>query len=237
MAYLDMDSGVIVANANETERSTFIKRTYLHLGLAVLAFAGIEALLISSGVAKSFVGTLAANKWLWFVILALFMGVSYVADNWARTPMSREKQYMGLGLFVVAEAIVFMPLLYIAYNYAPNVIPQAALMTLALAGGITFTAFTTKKNFSFLAPILTIGGFVALGVILASMLFGFNLGWVFAAIMVVFAGAAILYSTSQIIHEYHTDQYVAASLGLFSSIALMFFYLVQLLMSLGGSND
>ncbi|MBK8453076.1 MAG: Bax inhibitor-1 family protein [Thiofilum sp.] len=236
MAYLDMDSGAIVANASETERSTFIKRTYLHLGLAILAFAGVESLLIASGIAQSFVGLLAANKWIWFVVLALFMGVSYIADSWARTPMSREKQYMGLGLFIVAEAIVFMPLLYIAYNYAPNVIPQAGLMTLALAGGITFTAFTTKKNFSFLGPILTIGGFVALGVILASMLFGFNLGWIFAAIMVVFAAAAILYTTSQIIHEYHTDQYVAASLGLFSSIALMFFYLVQLLMSLGNSD-
>jgi hypothetical protein len=105
-----------------------------------------------------------------------------------------------------------------------------------LAGGITFTAFTTKKNFSFLGPILTIGGFVALGIMLASMLFGFNLGWVFAAIMVVFASASILYSTSQIIHEYHTDQYVAASLGLFSSVALLFYYLVQLLMSLGNSD-
>jgi hypothetical protein len=236
MAYLDMNSDVIVANASETERSTFIKRTYLHLGLAILAFAGVEALLISSGIAKSFVGVLAANKWMWFVVLALFMGVSYIADNWARTPMSREKQYMGLGLFIIAEAIVFMPLLYIAYNYAPNVIPQAGLMTLMLAGGITFTAFTTKKNFSFLGPILTIGGFVALGVVLASMLFGFNLGWVFAAIMVVFASASILYSTSQIIHEYHTDQYVAASLGLFSSVALLFYYLVQLLMSLGNSD-
>lgn len=236
MAYLDMNSNVIVANASDTERSTFIKRTYLHLGLAFFAFAIVEALLISSGIAKSFVGLLATSKWMWFVVLALFMGVSYVADNWARTPMSREKQYMGLGLFVIAEAIVFMPLLYIAYTYAPGVIPQAGLMTLALAAGITFTAFTTKKNFSFLGPILTIGGFVALGVIVASMLFGFNLGWVFAAIMVVFAGASVLYSTSQIIHEYHTDQYVAASLGLFSSIALMFYYLVQLLMSLGSSD-
>jgi hypothetical protein len=164
------------------------------------------------------------------------MGVSYIADNWAHSAISKEMQYAGLGLFVVAEAIVFMPLLYIAQMKAPNVIPQAGLLTLLLVGGITFTAFTTRKNFSFLGPVLSIGGWIALGVIALSILFGFNLGLFFSAIMVVFAAASVLYTTSNIIHEYHTGQYVAASLALFSSVGLMFWYLVQILMSLTGDD-
>ena len=236
MVQLDTYSGTLVANASEAERANFIRKTYLHLGGAILAFAVVEALLIKSGVAESFVHLLQGSKWMWLVVMGLFMGVSYIADKWAHSAISKEMQYAGLGLFVVAEAIVFMPLLYIAQMKAPTVIPQAGLLTLLLVGGITFTAFTTRKNFSFLGPALSIGSWIALGVIALSILFGFNLGLFFSAIMVVFAAASVLYNTSNIIHEYHTEQHVAASLALFSSVGLMFWYLVQILMSLTGDD-
>lgn len=237
MAYLDIHSGVLAANASETERAGFIRRTYLHLGGAILAFVGVETALIQSGIAESFVHLLqGGGMFMWLVVMGLFMGASYVANNWAHSAISKEMQYAGLGLFVVAEAVVFMPLLYIALNKAPDVLSHAALLTLVLVAGITFTAFTTRKNFSFLGPVLSIGGMLALGVILASVLFGFTLGLVFSGIMIVFAAAAVLYSTSNIIHEYNTQQHVAASLSLFSSVGLMFFYIVQFLMSLTGQD-
>ncbi len=137
---------------------------------------------------------------------------------------------------MVAEAAIFLPLIYIAQTYAPGVIQNAALITLALVGGLTFTAFSTRKNFSFLAPALSIGGFVALGVIIASIAFGFQLGLLFSGVMIVFAGGSILYTTSNIIHEYRTDQHVAASLGLFASVGLMFWYVLQFLMSMAGGE-
>lgn len=236
MTQLDIHSGTLVANANETERAGFIRRTYLHLGGAILAFTGLETVLIQSGVAQSFVHLLQGSKWTWLVVLGLFMAVSYVADKWAHSAISKETQYAGLGLFVVAEAIVFMPLIYMALNYAPDLLSHAALLTLLLVAGITFTAFTTKKNFSFLGPILNIGGLIAIGVIIASIAFGFTLGLVFSGIMIVFAAAAVLYSTSNIIHEYHTEQHVAASLSLFSSVGLLFWYILQFLMSLAGED-
>lgn len=97
-------------------------------------------------------------------------------------------------------------------------------------------ACETRKNFAFLGPILNIGGLIALGVIVASMVFGFTLGLVFSGIMIAFAAAAVLYSTSNIIHEYHTEQHVAASLSLFSSVGLLFWYILQFLMSLMGDD-
>jgi hypothetical protein len=237
MAQLDIHTGTLVANASETERAGFIRRTYLHLGGAILAFVGVESLLIQSGIAESFVHLLKdGGMWMWLVVMGLFMGVSYVANNWAQSAISKEMQYAGLGLFVVAEAIVFMPLIYIAMNYAPDILGHAALLTLVLVAGITFTAFTTRKNFSFLGPILNIGGMIALGVIAASILFGFTLGLVFSGIMILFAAASVLYSTSNIIHEYHTEQHVAASLSLFSSVGLLFWYVLQFLMSLTGQD-
>ncbi|WMP19221.1 Bax inhibitor-1/YccA family protein [Thiothrix lacustris] len=236
MAYLDSHSGVLAANASETERAGFIRRTYLHLGGAILAFVGIETALIQSGIAESFVHLLKGGMWMWLVVMGLFMVTSYVANNWAHSAISKEMQYAGLGLFVVAEAVVFMPLIYIALSKAPDILSHAALLTLVLVAGITFTAFTTRKNFSFLGPVLNIGGLIALGVIAASLLFGFTLGLVFSGIMIVFAAASVLYSTSNIIHEYNTEQHVAASLSLFSSVGLMFWYIVQFLMSLTGQD-
>ena len=236
MTQLDINAGVLVANASETERAGFIRRTYWHLAGAILAFAGLETVLIQSGVAESFIHLLKGGMWMWLIVLGLFMVVSTVANNWAHSAISKEMQYAGLGLFVVAEAIVFMPLIYIALQRAPDVLSHAALLTLMLVGGLTFTAFTTRKNFSFLGPILSIGGWIALGVIVTSMLFGFTLGAIFSGAMIIFAAAAVLYSTSNIIHEYHTEQHVAASLSLFSSVGLLFWYIVQFMMSLSGDD-
>ena len=135
----------------------------------------------------------------------------------------------------VAEAVIFLPLLYIAATRStPDVIPIAGLITGLLFAGLTATAFMTRKDFSFLGGILTVGGFVALGAIICSIIFGFTLGLLFAAIMVFFAGGAILYTTSNLIHHYRTDQHVAAALALFASVMLLFFYVLRVVM---GSRD
>ena len=233
MSHLDINSGRVVANASEEERAGFIRRTYLHVGGAIAAFAVIETLLVKSGVAESFYLMLGQSKWIWLLVMAAFMGVSYVADSWARSAISREKQYMGLGLFVIADAIVFMPLLYRAVATAPETLQSAVIVTAALVAGITFTAFSTKINFSFLGRALMMGGFVALGVIVAAIVFDFALGVWFAGIMILFAGASVLYGTSNIIHEYHSEQHVAAALSLTSSIGLLFWYVLLFMMGMG----
>ena len=238
MSHLDVSTGQIVANAAENERANFIKRTYVHLAGAIAAFAVIETLLIKSGLALSFMGMLSGSKWSWLIVLGAFMLVSTVANNWAHSGVSREKQYMGLGLFVVAEAIIFMPLIYMALMRAPDgtLLQNAAIVTGALVAGLTFTAFSTKINFSFMGRFLMIGGFVAMGLILASIMFGFSMGLWFSGGMILFAAASVLYSTSNIIHEYHTEQHVAASLSLFSSVGLLFWYILQFMMSMGGDD-
>ncbi|MEE9326470.1 MAG: Bax inhibitor-1 family protein [Cocleimonas sp.] len=238
MSHLDVGSGRIVANAAESERASFIKRTYVHLAGAIGAFAIIESLLIQSGVANSFMHLLAGSKWSWLIVMGAFMLVSTVANKWAHSNISREKQYMGLGLFVVAEAIIFMPLIYMALmrDSSGTLLQNAAIATVALVAGLTFTAFSTKINFSFMGRFLMIGGFIAMGLIVSSIIFGFNLGLWFSGGMILFAAASVLYSTSNILHEYHTEQHVAASLSLFSSVGLLFWYILQFMMSMGGDD-
>ena len=72
---------------------------------------------------------------------------------------------------------------------------------------------------------------LALGAIAGGILFGFQLGTWFSVAMIGFAGAAVLYDTSNILHHYPEDRYVAASMALFASIALMFWYVLQLFLS------
>jgi FtsH-binding integral membrane protein len=170
----------------------------------------------------------------WLLVLGLFMVVSWIADRMARSGTSRGVQYAGLALYVGIWAVLLLPLLVTAVFFVndPTLIPTAALITGVLFLGLTVIAFTTRTDFSFLRGVLVIGGFVALGLIVASILFGFTLGLIFSVAMVGFASAAILYYTSNVLRYYRTDQYVAASVTLFASVALLFFYVLQILISL-----
>jgi len=238
MSQLDVGSGQIVANAAESERANFIKRTYVHLAGAIAVFAVIETALIQSGVANKFMVLLSGSSFSWLIVLGVFMVISTVANNWAHSGVSREKQYMGLGLGVLGYAIIFMPMILMALMRDPSgtLLQNAAVVTAALVAGLTFTAFSTKINFSFMGRFLMIGGFIAMGLILASILFGFSLGLWFSGAMILFAAGSVLYSTSNIIHEFHTEQHVAASLSLFSSVGLLFWYILQFMMSMGGDD-
>ncbi len=233
MSYLNVSSDAVVSELPGELKAAFIRRTYGHLAGAIAAFALIETVLISMGFGEQAMALLATSKWSWLVVLAAFMGVSWLADSWARSGASRELQYAGLGLYVIAEAVIFLPLIYMAELTAEGAIQNAAVITAALVTGITLVVFTTPRDFSFLAPALKIGGVVAIGVIVAAIVFGFQLGVLFSAIMIIFAAGAVLYTTSNILHVYREDQHVAASLALFSSVALMFWYILRLLMAFG----
>jgi len=234
MSQLDMSTGQVVANAGAEQKQAFIRRTYLHVAGAIAAFALLESYLLSLGWGEKAMAILATSSWSWLIVLGAFMVVSIVADKWANSDYSREMQYAGLGLYIVAEAIIFLPLLFMAQSVAPGVIENAAILTLSLVAGVTIVAFTTRKDFSFIGPALTVGFFIAMGAIVASIVFGLQLGMFFSVAMMIFATASILYSTSNIIHVYRPEQHVAASLSLFASIGLLFWYAVQFLMSMGG---
>jgi len=225
--------GNSAADALPEERARFIRKTYLHLAAAILAFVALEVFLFSSGAAYSIMSVLRlGGSMSWLIVLGAFMGVSWLASSWANSQTSKGMQYLGLALYVVAEAIIFVPMLFIAANFSSgDVIPKAGIVTLGLFLGISSVVFLTRKDFSFLGPILAIGGFVALGFIVASILFGFSLGSLFAFVMVAFAGTAILYETSNVLHRYHTTQHVAASLTLFAAIALLFWYILNIFSS------
>ena len=218
-----------VIELNEQARGAFISRTYMHLFSAISAFVLIEIGLFQSGVADKIVHALLGVSWLW--VLGGFLVVSWIARGVAHSVESKALQYAALAGYVVAEAIIFVPLLYFANQRADGVITSAAAVTFLGFVGLTLVAFLTRKDFSFLRGILCWGGIIALVLIVAGAIFGFQLGTYFSVAMVGLAGAAILYDTSNILHHYREDRHVAAALELFASVALMFWYVLRIFLS------
>lgn len=217
-----------VSALDADSRATFIWRVYGHVALAILAFAGIESYLFSSGLAYVILDRMAGTSWL--LILGAFMVVGWLASHAAHTVQSKPLQYLALGGIVVAWSIIFVPMLAYAMQ-TPGVIDSAAGVTLLGTAGLTAVAFVTRKDFSFLRGILMWVGVLAIVGIVGSVLFGFELGTWFSVAMIGFAGAAVLYDTSNIIHHYPEDRYVGAALQLFASIAMMFWYVLRLFMA------
>lgn len=231
--YSAPSSYVSAAEAAASERASFIVKTYSHLMGAIIAFVGIEAVLLNMPFTDDLVRLMMGGRYSWLVVLGMFMGVSWLASSWAQSSTSLAMQYLGLGVYVVAEAIIFVPILYLASLYFPNepIIPLAGITTVGLFAVLSSIVFVTRANFSFLRSVMIFGSFAIVGLIVCSLVFNFELGILFTYGMIAFACASILYQTSNVLHEYRIGQHVAASLALFASVALLFWYILQLFMS------
>lgn len=228
MSYVQPHSLPGVYSQSVEARARFIMRTYAHLLGAIVAFAALEVFLFSTGIAPVIASTLGGN---WLLVLGGFMVVGYLASRAAHSVTSKTAQYVGLGGYVVAQSIIFVPLLYMAQAVAPGAIQSAAVVTLLGFGGLTAVVFTTKKDFSFLSSIVRWGFMLALVAIVAGVIFGFQLGTFFSVAMIGLAGASVLWDTSNVLHHFPEDRYVGAALQLFSSVAVMFWYVLRLFSS------
>ena len=214
------------------DRSTFIWKCYAHVVGAILALVAIETYLFSSGAAAPIANAMMGSP---MVVLIGFIALSWGAGHVAHRLESTMAQYAAFGAFVALWAVMFVPILAIAMlmdaESGGNMIESAAITTIVGCGALVATVMITRKDFSFLRGVLVWGFFIAIGLIGASWAFGWNLGTWFSVGMIGFAGVAVLYDTSNIMHHYPQDKYVAASMALFASIALMFYYILRLFMS------
>jgi FtsH-binding integral membrane protein len=219
------------ATQDVAERAKFIERTYLHLGGAMAAFVGLEYVFLNTPFMRQLGVSMLQTHW--GLVLLLFVAVSWIADYFARHSSSRPMQYLGLGLYVLAEAVIFVPLLMLAEHFGgADTIMTAGVSTLAIFAALTGIVMVTKKDFSWMRGALMILSLGALGLVVFSLIFGFQLGILFVVFMIALSACYILYDTSNIMRHYHPQAYVAAALTLFASVALMFWYILQFVMSL-----
>lgn len=223
---------VPVASLSDEAKVAFYKKTYSHVTGGVLAFFIAEYFLLQSEVLVDFMLSMTQG-WRWLIMLGGFMFMTNYAESTALKTTDKNKQYMAYGLYVLAEAIIFIPIIYIAIMYSGgmDLLNQAAIVTLSLFSGLTAVVFVTKKDFSFLKSALTVGFFIALGLIIAGALFGFDMGLWFSVGMCVLAAGSILYQTSNLVHKYTNEQYIPAAIGLFASLMLLFWYIIQIFLS------
>ena len=223
----------LVSAASEVDRVAFYKKTYSHVAGGVLVFILFEYLLLQSDAIVDFMLSMI-DGYKWLLVLGGFMLITTYAESAAMKTADKNKQYLMYGLYILAQAIIFIPMIYIAAFYmetGTQILQQAALVTLSLFTGLSAVVSLTKKDFSFLRAGLTIGFFIALGLIIAGMIFGFNLGLWFSVGMCLLAGGSILYQTSEIVNKYTTEDYIPAALGLFASLMLLFWYILRIFMS------
>ena len=218
-----------VAAASVEDRSQFIWKVYAHVVGGILAFAAIEGYLFSTGLGYQIAYALMSVNWL--LVIGGLMLTSWGATHLAVRMESTTAHYVGFALLVFGQAILFTVPFAIALQTNPAVIESAAGVTILGCVGLIATAMITRKDFSFLRGILTWGFMLALLAIAGGVIFGFHLGTWFSVAMIGFAGAAVLYDTSNIMHHYPSEKYVAASMALFASIMLMFWYVLQLFLS------
>lgn len=242
--YVDQDNpyasfgyGDVAALAAETERTSFIRRTYLHLAGAVGLFIALETLFFSVLPAETLnqITRTMFGGYAWLLIIGGFMFISWIANSWAANPGSQAKQYAGLLLYVVAQSVLFIPLLWLAQIQDPSghIIPAAGALTGIIFVGLTAMVFITRADFSWIGRYLMMACFLGLGLIICSVFF--NLAPFTLAILGFFIAIAcgyILYDTSNVMLHYNTNQHVAAALALFASVALLFWNILQLLMRL-----
>lgn len=224
-------SSYVVSEASDVERAAFYRKTYLHVAVAIISFLVVESILLNV-IPESLIYQMLSSRFVWLAIIGGFWLGGILCDKLVLSA-DKKTQYIGLAIFVLLEAIIFLPMIFMALLFSDGgaMLQQAGILTFALFTALTAVVFLTNKDFSFLRTVLVFGGFISIGLIVAGAIFGFNLGLWFSVGMVIIASASILYQTSQIKHQYTTDQYVGAALQLFASIMLLFWYILRILMS------
>jgi uncharacterized protein len=221
-----------VATYDEVVRADFVTRVYQHLAVAIVAFVAFEALLINLGVAKSLYDLIAGRGGgAWLLILGGFMIVNWLATSAAHDILNPSRQYLGLFGLAAAEAVIFAPFLHYFFRVADDgttTVVAAAIITAIGFAGLTAVGMVTRADLSFIRPIMLWGGVCALVLIVAAVLFGLQLGVWFSVAMIALAGGAILYQTQTIIRRYPPEAYVGASVQLFASVMLLFWYVLRL---------
>jgi FtsH-binding integral membrane protein len=239
----------IVADAPAADRAAFFRRTY---GLVAVGFAAFAALLAiffvgfdqRSGIAFALfagLGSMISSLGGWSILLVMlaFWGATTVAQSLAFNRASRGAQYAGLGLYVLLEALIFVPLIgYVILSTKGNastVLVPAGIVTAGMIAGLTALVFMTNLDFSFLKVAIILGSFAALAIVLVAAIAGLSLGAWFSIAMIVLMATVILYQTNEIKNTLETDQHVAAAFILFSSFVTLLFYVIRFFA--GGRRD
>lgn len=219
-----------VASLDEETRADFMVKVYQHLVAAIVAFMAFETLLFATGAAEGLFNLVYGSGGAWLLVLGGFMVVNWLATAAAHDLANPGRQYGGLFALAGAEALIFAPFLYYVFNEGGGTatVASAAVITALGFTGLTVVGLVTRRDLSFMRPLLMWAGVMSLVLIVAAVLFGLDLGVWFTLGMIALAGGAIIYQTQTIMRHYPPEAFVGASIQLFASVMLLFWYVLRL---------
>ena len=228
----DLSGGVW--DATPDVRGAFLAKTYGLLFVAILGFLFAETLWFITPVATGVLELLgSAGRFGWIAVMIGLMGTHWAAQRVAATSENVPVQLLALGGFVLAESLVFIPLIAMALNLTADgdtwLLPKAMFFTVGIFAILTAIVFVTRKDFSFLRSVLIFASIAALIFAIASIALGFSVSSLFFWAMIVLTGGYILYDTSNVLHHYSERHYVLAAIQLFASFATLLWYVLRLL--------
>ena len=211
------------AEASPTERMAFVRKVYALFFLATLFAVGGVAL------GFAFPPLMIAAAQHPFIMLFVMLGGVMAAQAVRHVPGVNLLALFG---FTTLTGVVISPVLYYISQINPASILQAGVLTIGIFGGLTAYVFITKRDFSFMRGMVVTGLIVVvlagiLNIFIASTALGFAVA---AASLLLFSGF-VLYDTSNIIHRYPTNEYVAGALSLYLDAFNIFLALLRLLNS------
>jgi len=228
-----------VATLGVSDRVAFLRRAYGLLGIALVTWAVATGLFFrfATETSAKFSAWALRGQLNWLLVIGLLMASGMFAQWLARSEKSRTIQLLGLGVEVAAWTFLMQPLLWVLFIKFKaagmySILAQGTVATAVIFVGLTATVFVTKKDFSFLRGVITVGMFAAMGIIVASMLFGFTLGLVFTGALIALLALKILYDTSLMLNYFPPTHYVSAALMLFGTVATLFWNIIIFLMKL-----
>jgi FtsH-binding integral membrane protein len=186
---------VPAAQASETDRAAFVGLVYQHIAAAVAAFVAFEGIFFATGVADAmrdffFSGGGGAR---WLLLMGGVMVVQWFSANAAADMVNPSRQYVGLFGSAFAQALIFAPFLSYVFQQSDGgaTVAQAAIITAIGFAMLTAIGLFTRKDLSFLRPLVMWGFGVALLAIIAAVLFGFALGTWFSVAMIGLSGDSL----------------------------------------------
>ncbi len=212
---------VTAAQVSVEERMSFVRKVYALFFAATLFAVG------GAGLGLSFRPLLVFAFEHPFIMLIIMLGGVMGAQAVRHVPGLNLVALFG---FTTLTGVMISPLLYVLSQTNPGSILQAGVLTVGIFGGLTAYVFVSKKDFSFMRGMLTVGLVV---VVLAAILnffvgsgaFGFAVS---AAALILFSGF-VLYDTSNIIRRYPTNEYVQGALSLYLDAFNIFLSLLNIL--------
>jgi FtsH-binding integral membrane protein len=223
---MNSDATILPASeATVSDRATFLQKTYRLLLFGVLGFA----LTLWAAGSVDWVRNLALGLWRThplIVMIGLFAASWFVHSVAEKHPINLIAYWGYVFLFGLLLAPI---VLWAASTQGPSVLATAAVVTAIVFTGLTAYVIMFAKDFSFLGGALSIGIFAMIGIAVAGMIFGFQVGLWYSVLGVVLFSGYILYDTSMVLHHYRPTQHVSAAIVLFTDVVLLFKHLLLLL--------